>query len=214
MISRSIGVLVTVLALAAPLTCAAQSSFEFDRNENGTVDMRFSGDQSTRPIVQFDNDEDGRYDFGFQGGCNAGDGVICAMWIDRNGNGKVQKNEVRMLPLTLPWATFPSSYNHTSEPNGGSITHFMDYTDDDALMTAREVGLDLTGDGDLEEDKFLAAGAIGEGMADVCALMDTNDDGFFDRLSLLPEIGDEVVIGFTKALQKQLPALDDYNHPL
>ncbi len=205
MTHRATGIAIAALTLSLPLASVA-ASFEFDRNANGTIDIRFSGDQSTRPIVQFDNDEDGKYDFGFQGGCN-GQSDYCAMWIDKNSDGKTQKSEIRMLPQVLSWATFPTVYGLTSESDGnGGITHFMDYTDD--AVIAHEIGRDLDGDGDLERD--ILRGAIGEGASDALALVDTDNNGFFDLLGFMAGGGELMTetATFRKPQEKQLPVLD------
>lgn len=201
---------VTVAIAAASILLSgpalAVDYIEFDRNGNGLPDIRFvpdlDSDQSGM-AVQFDNNEDGTFDFGFlSGGSVHNDGEIYAMWIDRNKNGSMQKNEVKMLPRTLPWATFPSSYVVTDNKHpDGSISHFMDYTDDTVVD---QVDRDANGDGDIESTSLRA---IGEGASDVFALIDQNNDGYFDHMAFRPEIEDEVVIAFAKRMQRHLPVM-------
>ena len=204
--------LLLTIALLFPGLASAAGSIMFDRNGNGVPDIRFGeaqdgGGTDNANIVSYDNDEDGTYDFGFLSGGNVhNDGEIYAAWIDRNGNGSVQKNEVRTLPWTLPWATFPSSFTvtHVTNPNG-SIDHFMDYTEDDAMFD--QLDRDADGDGAIES---MTLGLLAEGSGVSQALLqlrDTNNDGFFDKLFFLPEVGDEVLISFTKAQQRHLSVL-------
>lgn len=205
----SITIAIVAMSVLLPGTVLAEDTIAFDRNGNDLFDVRFvpdfDSDQSGM-IIQLDNDEDGEFDFGFLSGGNVhDDGEIYAMWIDRNNNGSIQKNEVKMLPGTLPWATFPSSFSATHVTNSnGSIDHFMDYTLDDAFADQRD--RDLDADGFIES--MTIKSAIGEGSSDaLLQLGDTNGDGFFDRLFFRPEIGDEVLVGFTKALQRHLPVM-------
>lgn len=202
----SVATAATALCMLCPATGLAAGPVTFDRNGNGLPDVRFVPDMDSDQsgmVIQFDNDEDGTFEFGFlSGGAVHNDGEIYAMWIDRNENGSVQKNELKMLPHTLPWATFPSTYVVTDNKHpDGSISHFMDYADD---AVVDQVDRDADGDGDVET---ITLRAVGEGAADVLALRDANNDGYFDRLLFRPEIGDEVVVGFTKALQRRLPVM-------
>ncbi len=205
-ITKSIASVIAVMNIALPGIALAVDTIEFDRNGNGLPDVRFVPDMDSDQsgmVIQFDNDEDGEFDYGFlSGGAVHNDGEIFAMWIDKNSNGSVQKNEVKMLPGTLPWATFPSWFSVTPVTDAkGGIDHFMDYTDD---TFADQVDRDPDGDGDTESHVLRA---IGEGAADVLALSDRNNDGYFDHLSFRPEIGDEVVIAFAKTLQRHLPVM-------
>lgn len=201
MIRHSIGILTTAFALAVPLTCAAQT-IEFDRNGNGIPDIRFGGEDQGDNFMHFDNDEDGTYDFGFQGGCNGSGDSYCAMWIDKNGDGKIKKNEVRKLPGTLPWATFPQSYALSSETNGSGTDYFLDWFED-FVIAGRETARDLDGDCDSERDIF---SAIGEGASDSIALIDRDNDGFFD---IMWQVSDGVIeeIGMPAVSRRHLPVL-------
>ncbi len=215
MINRTIGIITAALSFAVPLTSFA-APIQFDRNKNAIPDITFNEivfHEFGHGVVLFDNDEDGKNDFGFVEDTVIVDEleihVINAMWIDKNGDGKIGKKEVKMLPHVLPWATFPTDYALKSESDGkNGITHFMDYTDD--AVVAHEVGHDINGDGDLERDAFHAtSGAIGEGMADVLALVDTDNDGFFDLIRFLTGSNGELMTETAtfKPLQKHLPVM-------
>ena len=205
--------LLLTITLLFPGLASAAGSIMFDRNGNGVPDIRFGeaqdgGGTDNANIVSFDNDEDGTYDFGFLSGGNVhDDGEIYGLWIDKNGDGSLKKNEVRTLPLTLQWATFPSSLSVSFSLDGKGTDFFMDYIDD-FLTTARETARDLDGDGDIETDAFIkAAGAIGEGASDVNALMDTDNNSYFDRLMIRDGAGGTQFIDFPKSLQRHLPVL-------
>lgn len=214
MIRHSIGILAASLALATPFTCAAQV-VELDRNGNFEFDIRFVPDMdSDQSGMLFDNNEDGTYDFGFLGIVigNQGDILeIRSMWIDKNGDGEVGKKEIRMLPYTLPYATFPSSITFEGAEHPEGIVYFFEYHPGDVVA---EVALDRDRDGDIEQDRFRATGAIGEGAADALALIDRNNDGYYDRMRFLGGSGELLLeIAIAKPLQPHLPVLQMFPLP-
>lgn len=205
MIRRYAGIVTAALAFVVPLACAAQT-IEFDRNGNGIPDIRFGGEDQGDNFMHFDNDEDGTYDFGFlSGGEVHNDGEIYAMWIDKNGDGEVGKKEVKMLPYTLPYATFPTSITFEGAEHPEGVVYFFEYHPGDVVA---EVAFDRDRDGDIEQERFRAIGAIGEGAADTLALIDRNNDGYYDRMRFLGGSGELLTeTAIAKPLQPHLPVL-------
>ncbi|HLC75804.1 MAG TPA: hypothetical protein VJB82_01640 [Candidatus Peribacterales bacterium] len=202
--SLSLGILTATLALAIPFIASA-ATIEFDRNDNGRPDISWTVEIAGHGLIAFDNDEDDTYDFGLVLGVVVGaqPSDIVGVWIDKNGDGEVKKNEVRRLHETLPYATFPSSFTSTIVPNtdGSSADYFFEYHPGSAVA-GLEIGRDLNCDGDLEVDIFPAYGDhIGN-----FNFTDRNNDGFFDVFV-------EIVDGFTverfdlKKLSRHLPVL-------
>ena len=176
-------------------------SISFDRSGNDTPDVRFTEAQDGGGIVSFDNDEDGVFDFGFVLASRAGIPKIHALWIDKNGDGLVKKNEIDDLPFTMPWVVLPTSFLRTKEPNGNGNDYYLDYFEGSS-STFREEQRDLDGDGRIEVDIFETS----TGNQPEIRLIDRDNDGFYDRLRFRVNDVSVHVIDFPMSLERHLVA--------
>lgn len=176
-----------------------------DRSGDGIPDIRFGGEDQGDNIreVSFDNNQDGKYDYGFLDMDT--NNKLDSMWIDRNGNGQIEINEVNKLGGEFQWATFPSSLTIVVNETNDSITYLVDYTGDGLFD---QVLRDLDKDGDIETDALAFATTVaGESVHYFLSLNDSDNDGDYDRGRFGLDTGTKTV-RFPKPIQKQLSVFE------